>query len=157
MFVLNEDYEILNLAQCIKIVVIGNEIKAYTTASYPPETNLIASFETEVEAGYAYFELFKALKAGKRTWDPDTIKPLSTLWDKIDEHLETSDDVPEDEYILTSGAKISAFSLDTVTIKHDVRARSLYEKYRTKIEKKVAKKLQELLGDEFIEVKWTFE
>ena len=153
MFVLTDECEILNLAQCIKIVVIKNEIKAYTTASYPQETNLIASFNTEVDAGYAYFELFKALKAGKRTWDPDTLKTLSTLWDKIDNHFEKTD-MPD---ALTRGAEIIAFSLDTVTIKHDSQARRLYKEARTEFEKKVAKKLQELLGDKFIEVKWTFE
>lgn len=153
MFVITEDYEILNLAQCLKIVVIRNEIKAYTSASYPPETNLIASFETEVEAGYAYFELFKALKAGERTWDPDTLKTLSTLWDKIEKHFENS----EVHYRLTSGAQIIAFSLDTVTIKCDYEARRLHKEIRTEFQKRVAKKLQELLDDKFIEVKWTFE
>ena len=154
MFVLTEDCEILNLAQCIKIVVIKNEIKACTTASYPPETNLVARFDTEVEAGYAYFELFKSLKAGKRVWDPCTIKPLSTLWDKIGKHFDNSD-VP---YELTGGAQISAFGLDQITITYDAGVnRHLGKKAIAESQKKVVRKLQELLGDTFIEVEWTVE
>ena len=153
MFVLTEDCEILNLAQCLKIVVIRNEIKAYTTASYPPQANLIASFETEVEAGYAHFELFKALKAGKRTWDPETLKPLSTLWDKIDKHFDNGD-VPNG---LTAGAQISAFRLDKVTITHDPQVnRLLGKKAIAEGQRKVVRKLRELLDDSFIEVEWTF-
>ena len=65
MFVLTENYEILNLTQCIKIVVKNNEINAYAPVSDSPRgTHLVARFDTEVEAGYAYFELFKSLKAG---------------------------------------------------------------------------------------------
>ena len=63
MFVLTKDCEILNLAQCIKIVMIKNEINAYAPVSDSPRsTNLVARFDTEVEAGYAYFELFKSLR-----------------------------------------------------------------------------------------------
>lgn len=36
MFVLTEDCEILNLAQCIKIVVIRTEINAYASVSDSP-------------------------------------------------------------------------------------------------------------------------
>ena len=153
MFVLTEDCEILNLVQCIKIVVIRNEIKAYTPAiDSPRSTNLVARFDTEVEAGYAYFELFKSLKAGKRAWDPHTLKPLSTLWDKIDKHFGNTD-VP---YALAGGAQISAFGVDKVTIKYDSEARSFRKKAIAESQKKVAKKLRELLGDTFIEVEWTF-
>ena len=148
MFVLTENCDILNLAQCIKIVVIRKEIKASTAASYPQESNLIASFETEVEAGYAHFELFKALKAGKRTWDPRTIEPLSALWDKVEKHF-YSTKVPSD---LTGDAKIIAFSLDKVTIE----CGSEYHLSSIKHQKEIAKKLRELLGDKFIEVEWTF-
>ena len=148
MFVLTENVEILNLAQCIKIVVIRNEIKANTTASYPPETNLIASFENEVDAGYACFELFKALKAGKRTWDPRTIKPLSDLWDKVEKHF-YSTEVPPD---LTGDAKIIAFSLDKVTIE----CGSEYHLSSIKHQKKVEKKLHELLDHTLIEIEWTY-
>ena len=154
MFVLTEDCEILNLAQCIKIVVIRNEIKAYTPViDSPRSTNLVARFDTEVEAGYAYFELFKSLKAGKRVWGPYTIKPLSTLWDKIDKHFDNND-VP---YGLTGGAQISAFGLDKITITYDAAVnRHLGKKAIAESQKKVAKKLRELLGDTFIEVEWTF-
>ena len=154
MFVLTEDCEILNLAQCIKIVVIRNEIKAYNAVNDSPmRTNLVARFDTEVEAGYAYFELFKSLKAGKRTWDPYTIKPLSTLWDKIDKHFDNND-VP---YGLTGGAQISAFGLDKITITYDAALnRHLGKKAIAESQKKVVRKLRELLGDTFIEVEWTF-
>ncbi|RKU07822.1 hypothetical protein C6503_24165 [Candidatus Poribacteria bacterium] len=153
MFVLTEDYEILNLAQCIKIVVMGNEITAYAAGGdFPMRTNLVARFDTEVEAGYAYFELFKSLKAGKRVWDPYTIKTLSTLWDKIDKHFDNND-VP---YGLTGGAQISAFRLDKVTITYDSEVnRRLGKKIIAESQKKVVKKLRELLGDSFIEVEWT--
>ena len=152
MFVITENYEILNLSQCLKIVVIRNEIKANTTASYPPESNLIASFDTEVEAGYAYFELFKALKTGKRTWDPDTLKPLSTLWDKVEKHLNNSD-VPNG---LTTGAHISAFHLDKITITYESQVNNLLRKNTiAKYQKSVAQKLQELLGDTSIDIEWT--
>ena len=153
MFVITEDYEILNLAQCIKIVVVRNEIDAYTAVSGSPRSrNRLASFDTEVEAGYAYFELFKALKAGKRTWDPDTLKPLSTLWDKIDKHFDNTD-VP---YGLIGDAEIIAFNLDTVTIKCGSQAQSLRENTLIGFQKRIAKKLKEILGDKFIEVEWTF-
>ena len=154
MFVLTKDCEILNLAQCIKIVVIRHEIKAYAPVSDSPRsTNLVARFDTEVEAGYAYFELFKSLKAGKRAWDPYTIKPLSSLWDKIDKHFDNSD-VP---YGLTGDAKISAFRLDEVTITYDPQVnRLLGKKAIAECQRKVVKKLQELLDDSFIEVKWIF-
>ena len=154
MFVIIEDCEILNLAQCIKIVVIRNEIKAYAPViDSPMRSNLVARFDTEVEAGYAYFELFKSLKAGKRAWDPYTLKPLSTVWDKIDKHFD-SDNV---YFGLTGGAQISAFRLDEVTITYDRQVnRLLGDKAITECQKRVAKKLQELLGDASIEVKWTF-
>jgi len=154
MFVLTEDCEILNLAQCIKIVVRKNEINAYAPANDSfGRTNLVARFDTEVEAGYAYFELFKALKAGKRAWDPYTIKPLSTLWHKIDKHFDNSD-VPCG---LTGGAQISAFSLDKITITYDPEVnRHLSKKAIAESQKKVVRKLRELLGDSFIEVEWTF-
>ena len=153
MFVLTEDCEILNLAQCIKIVVIKNEINAYAPVSdYARGKNLVARFDTEVEAGYAYFELFKSLKAGRRVWDPYTIKPLSTLWDKIDKHFDNSD-VP---YGLTGGAQISAFHLDKVTIACDSEVnRHLGKKAIAESQKKVVNKLRELLGDSSIEVEWT--
>ena len=153
MFVLTEDYEILNLAQCIKIVVIQNEINAYAPVSeYSRGKNLVARFDTEVEAGYAYFELFKSLKAGKRVWEPYTIKPLSTLWDKIDKHFDNAD-VP---YGLTGGAQISAFDLDKVTIAYDSEVnRHLGKNVIAESQKKVVKKLRELLGDSSIEVEWT--
>lgn len=155
MFVLTEDCEILNLAQCIKIVVIRNEIKAYNAVNDSPMwTNLVARFDTEVEAGYAYFELFKSLKAGKRVWDPYTLKPLSTLWDKIDKHFDNGD-VPNG---LTAGAQISAFRLDKVTITYDPQVKRLLgKKAIAECQRKVTKKLRELLGDTFIEVEWTFE
>ena len=149
MFVITENYEILNLTQCIKIVVIRKEIKAYTTSS---ATNLIATFETEVDAGYAYFELFKALKAGKRTWDPDTIKPLSALWDKVEKHFDDTGDL----YEFTGNAEISAFHLDQVTIEYDAKASDhLRQNTIAKYQKAVAQKLRELLGDTSIEVEWT--
>ena len=152
MFVLTEDSEILNLAQCIKIVVIRKEIKANTTASYPPETNLIASFENEVDAGYACFELFKALKAGERTWDPRRIKPLSDLWDKVEKHFEKTGAL----YEFTGDAKISAFRLDQVTIKYDAEASDhLRQNTIAKYQKEITKKLRELLGDTSIDVEWT--
>ncbi|MDE0399262.1 MAG: hypothetical protein OXL96_15810 [Candidatus Poribacteria bacterium] len=155
MFVLTEDCEILNLAQCIKIVVIGHEINAYAPMNGSPRsTNLVACFDTEVEAGYAYFELFKSLKAGKRTWDPYAIKPLSALWDKIDKHFDNSD-VPRE---LTGRAQISAFRVDKVTITYDSEVnRHLGKKAIAESQKKVSKKLRELLGDSSIEVKWIFE
>ncbi len=113
MFVRTEECEILNLAQCIKIVVMGKEIKAYAPVSDSPRsTNLVAHFDTEVEAGYAHFELFKALKAGERTWNPDTLKPLSTVWEEIDKHFLGSG-VPTG---LTRRSHISTFRLDKVTI-----------------------------------------
>ena len=154
MFVLTEDCEILNLAQCIKIVVIRNEIKAYAAANDSfGRANLVARFDTEVEAGYAYFELFKSLKAGKRVWDPYTIKSLSTLWDKVDKHFDNND-VP---YGLTGGAQISAFRLDKVTITYDSEVnRHFGKKTIAEYQKKVVRKLRELLGDSFIEVEWTF-
>ena len=154
MFVLTENCEILNLAQCIKIVVIKNEINAYDLGGYSPRsTNLVARFDTEVEAGYAYFELFKSLKAGKRAWDPYAIKPLSTLWNKIDKHFDNND-VP---YGLTGGAQISAFGLDQITITYDAGVnRQLGKKAIAESQKKVVRKLRELLGDSFIEVEWTF-
>ena len=153
MFVLTEDCEILNLAQCIKISVIKHEIKAYAPANDSfGRANLVAHFDTEVEAGYAYFELFKSLKAGKRVWDPYTIKPLSTLWDKIDKHFDNAD-VP---YGLTGGAQISAFRLDEVTITYDSEVdRCLGRKVIAESQKKVVRKLRDLLGDSGIEVKWT--
>ena len=153
MFVITKDCEILNLAQCIKIVVIRNQINAYAPVSDSPRsTNLVARFDTEVEAGYAYFELFKSLKAGKRAWDPYTLKPLSTLWDKIDKHFDNSD-VP---YGLTGGAQISAFRLDKVTITYDSEVnRQLGKKVIAESQKKVVRQLRELLGDSFIEVEWT--
>ena len=154
MFVLTEDCEILNLAQCLKIVVVRNEINAYTAVSGSPRsTNRVARFDTEVEAGYAYFELFKSLKAGKRVWDPYTLKPLSTLWNKIDKHFDNGD-IP---YGLTGGAQISAFRLDKVTITYDSEVNHhLGKKVIAESQKKVARKLRELLGDTFIEVEWTF-
>lgn len=135
MFVLTKDCEILNLAQCIKIVVIRNEINAYAPVSDSPRsTNLVARFDTEVEAGYAYFELFKSLKAGKRVWDPYTLKPLSTLWDKIDKHFDNGD-VPNG---LTAGAQVSAFRLDKVTITYDPQVnRLLGEKAIAECQKKL--------------------
>ena len=153
MFVLTEDYEILNLAQCIKIVVEKNEINAYAPVSeYSRGTNLVARFDTEVEAGYAYFELFKSLKAGKRVWDPYTIKPLSTLWNKVEKHFDNTD-VPDG---LTRRAKISAFHLDKVTIAYDSEVnRHLGKKAIAESQKKVVRKLRELLGDSSIEVEWT--
>ncbi|MXV85215.1 hypothetical protein F4Z98_17820 [Candidatus Poribacteria bacterium] len=153
MFVLTEDCEILNLAQCIKIVVEGNRINAYAPMSgYPRSTNLIACFDTEVEAGYAYFELFKSLKAGKRTWDPYAIKPLSTVWDKIDKHFDNSD-VPCG---LTDRAQISAFRLDQVTITYESEVNRRFGKEAIAgYQKRVVRKLRELLGDTMIEVEWT--
>ncbi len=152
MFVLTEDSEILNLAQCLKIVVAGNEIYAYTAVSDSlRQRNLIARFETEVQTGYAYFELFKALKAGKRVWDPYALKPLSALWDKIGEHFQGTD-IPNG---LTDRARISAFSLDTITITYDSQINRLLDKETlAEYQKIVGKKLQELLGDTCIEVKW---
>ena len=154
MFVRTEECEILNLAQCIKIVVMGKEIKAYAPVSDSPRsTNLVARFDTEVEAGYAYFELFKALKAGKRTWNPDTLKPLSTLWDKIGKHFDPSD-VPKG---LTSRCHISAFRLDTVTVTYDSQLNCLLgQESIANHQEKIAEKLRELLGDTSIEVEWTF-
>lgn len=152
MFVLTENCEILNLAQCIKIIVIRKEISAHTSASYPPQTNLIASFDTEVEAGYAYFELFKALKTNKRTWDPRTIKPLSDLWDKVEKHFEKTGEL----YTFTSYAQISTFRLDQVTIKYDAEFNQHLRKNTiTKYQKEVSKKLRELLGDASIAIEWT--
>lgn len=152
MFVINEDCEILNLAQCIKIVVIKSEIKAYAPVwDSGRSTHLVAKFDTEVEAGYAYFDLYKSLKAGKRTWDPYAIKPPSTLWDKIAKFF-PDDDIP---YELTQRAVISAFSLDKVTITYPAAAnRHFSEKTVAKCQKKVARKLRELLGDSSIEVEW---
>ncbi len=152
MFVLTDDSEILNLAQCLKIVVEGNEIYAYTPVSDSLRSkNLVASFDTEAEAGYAYFELFKALKAGKRTWDPNTIKSLSMVWDKIGEHFQ-GPDIPNG---LTDRARISAFSLDTITITYDSQINRLLDKETlAEYQKIVGKKLQELLVDTCIEVKW---
>jgi len=153
MYVLTEDCEILNLAQCIKIVVEGNQINAYAPMSGSlRSTNLVARFDTEVEAGYAYFELFKSLKAGKRVWDPYTIEPLSTLWDKIDKHFDNN----EVHRGLTGRARISAFRLDKVTITYDSEVnRHLGKKILAECQKKVVRKLRELLGDSFIEVEWT--
>ena len=152
MFVLTEDCEILNLAQCIKIVVRGKEINAYAPANDAlGRAYLIARFDTEVEAGYACFELFKALKAGERTWNPDTLKPLSTVWDKIGKHF--YNDVP---YELTVDAQISAFRLDKVTITYDSQMIGrLGKEAIAEHQKKVAGKLTELLGDSDIEVEWT--
>ena len=148
MFVLNENSELLNLAQCLKIVVERNDIYAYTSVSDSLRSkNLVARFETEVEAGYAYFELFKALKSGKRTWDPYAIKSLSTVWDKVGKHFENSD-VPNG---LTAGAQISAFDLDTITITYDYENKKAPAAHQ----KRVARKLKELLGDTSIEVEWT--
>ena len=153
MFVLTEDCEILNLAQCIKFVVIRNEIKAYAPANDAlGRAYLVARFDTEVEAGYACFELFKALKAGKREWDPYTLKPLSTVWDKIGKHFYSSD-VPKG---LTLRSHISAFRLDKVTITYDSQMdRHLGKESVAEYKKKIAEKLKELLGDSFIEVEWT--
>ncbi len=153
MFVRTEECEILNLAQCIKIVVMGKEIKAYAPVSDSPRsTNLVARFDTEVEAGYAHFELFKALKAGERAWDPYTLKPLSTVWDKIDKHFDNSD-VPKG---LTSRCHISAFRLDKVTITYDSQMnRHLGQEAIAEHQKKIAMKLREFLGDTSIEVEWT--
>ena len=152
MFVINEDCEILNLAQCIKIVVIKSEIKAYAPVwDSGRSTHLIAKFDTEVEAGYAYFDLYKSLKAGKRTWDPYAIKPLSTVWDKIGKFFPNAD-VP---YELTQRAAISAFSLDKVTITYEAAVnRHHNQKTVAERQKKVARKLRELLGDLSIEVEW---
>lgn len=153
MFVLTDDSEILNLAQCLKIVVEGNEIYAYTVVSDSlRQRNLIARFETEVQTGYAYFELFKALKAGKRVWDPYALKPLSALWNKIEKHFSDSN-VPNE---LIGRACITAFSLDTITITYDSQINRLLDKETlAEYQKIVGKKLQELLGDTCIEVKWT--
>ena len=153
MFVLTKDCEILNLAQCIKIVVRGKEINAYAPANDAQgRTYLIARFDTEVEAGYAYFELFKALKAGKRTWNPYPLTPLSTVWEEIEKHFDYSD-VPKE---LTRRACISAFRLDKVTIRYDPQ---LYggngKESIAEHQKKVARKLRELLGDTSLEVEWT--
>lgn len=148
MFVLTEDSEILNLAQCLKIVVERNDIYAYTSVSDSLRSkNLVARFETEVEAGYAYFELFKALKAGKRTWDPYAIKPLSKVWDEIGKHFENSD-VPNE---LTKRAVISTFHLGTITITHTYKSKQVPAEHTEKVERK----LQELLGDTSIKVEWT--
>ena len=153
MFVLTEDCEILNLAQCIKIVVRGKEINTYAPANDAQgRAYLIARFDTEVEAGYACFELFKALKAGERTWDPDTLKPLSTVWEEIGKHFNNSD-VRKD---LTVGAHISAFRLDKVTITYNSQLNRLLGKEAiAEHQKKIAEKLRELLGDLDIEVEWT--
>ena len=153
MFVLTEECEILNLAQCIKIVVMGKEIKAYAPANDAlGRAYLVARFDREVEAGYACFELFKALKAGKRTWDPYTLKPLSTVWDEIDKHFDNSD-VPKG---LTSRSHISAFRLDKVTITYDSQMnRHLGQESITEYQEKIAEKLRELLGDTSLEVEWT--
>ena len=153
MFVRTEECEILNLAQCIKIVVMGKEIKAYAPVSHSlGSTNLVARFDTEVEAGYAYFELFKALKAGKREWDPYTLEPLSTVWDKIGKHFDGSD-VPKG---LTSRCHISAFRLDKVTVTYDSQMNRLLGKEAVaNHQKKIAEKLKELLGDTSLEVEWT--
>ena len=49
MFVLTKDCEILNLAQCIKIVVRKNKINAYAPVSDSPRsTNLVARFDTDL-------------------------------------------------------------------------------------------------------------
>ena len=153
MFVLTEDSEILNLAQCIKIAVVGNEINAYApTSDFLRGANRVARFDTDVEAGYAHFELFKALKAGKRTWDPYAIKPLSTVWDKIGKHFQGTD-IPNE---LTGRAHISAFSLDTITITYDSQINRLLDKETlAEYQEIVGKKLRELLGDTCIKVKWT--
>ena len=150
MFVLTEDCEILNIAQCIKIVVIGKEIKAYAPVSDSPRsTNLVARFDTEVEAGYACFELFKALKVGEWEWDP---KPLSTVWDNFCEDFDNSD-VPKE---LTRRACISAFRLDKVTITYDSQVyRCSGKEAIAEHQKKVARKLQVFLGDTSLEVEWT--
>lgn len=80
MFVLTEDSEILNLAQCLKIVVAGNDIYAYTAVSDSLRNkNLVARFETEADARHAYSELFKALETGKRTWDLRVLKTAMSL------------------------------------------------------------------------------
>lgn len=149
MFVLNENSELLNLAQCLKIVVERNEIYAYTSVSdSPSRKNLVARFETEADARYAYFELFKALKSGKRTWDPYpyAIKSLSTVWDKVGKHFENSE-VPEG---LTARANISTFHLGTITITHTYGSRQVPLDHH----KTVESKLQELLGDSSIKVEW---
>ncbi len=153
MFVLTEDCEILNLAQCIKIAVMGKEINAYAPANDAlGRAYLIARFDTEVEAGYAHFELFKALKAGERAWDPYTLKPLSTLWDKVDKHF-NSTQVPKG---LTRAAHISTFHLDKVIITYDSQMNGLLGKESVaNHQEKIAKKLRELLGDTSIEVEWT--
>lgn len=152
MFVTTKDCEILNLTQCIKIVVMRNEIRAYApVVDSPISTNLVASFDTAVEAGYALHDLYKSLRSGKTTWDPYTIKPLYTLWDKIDNSFDNKD-VP---YGLKGGAKISAFSLDKVTIAYDPEVkRHLGKKTIAECQKKVARKLQELLGDASIKIEW---
>lgn len=153
MFVLTEDSEILNLAQCLKIVVERNDIYAYTSVSDSLRNkNLVARFETEADAGYVCFELFKALKAGKRAWDPETIKPLRALWDKVGKNFDNND-VPNG---LTTRAHISAFDFDTVTITYDSQVnRHQSKKTTTAQQKRVARKLKELLGDTHIEVEWT--
>ena len=153
MFVLTEDCEILNLAQCIKIVVRGKEINTYAPANDAQgRAYLIARFDTEVEAGYACFELFKALKAGEKTWNPDTLKPLSTVWEEIGKHFNNSN-VPKG---LTLRSHISAFRLDKVTITYDSQMNGLLGKESiAEHQKKIAEKLRELLGDLDIEVEWT--
>ena len=154
MFVRTEECEILNLAQCIKIVVMGKEIKAYAPVSDSPRsTNLVARFDTEVEAGYAHFELFKSLKAGKREWEPYTLKPLSTVWEEIDKHFDGTD-VSKG---LTSRCHISAFRLDKVTITYNSQMnRLLGKELVANHQEKIAMKLRELLGDTSLEVEWTF-
>lgn len=154
MFVPTESSEILNLAQCIKIAVVGNEINAYApTSDFLRGAHQVARFHTAVEAGYAHFELFKALKAGKRTWDPYALKPLSTIWNNIETHFQGTD-IPNG---LTSRAHISAFDLDTVTITYDSQINRLLGKEAlTEYQKIVGKQLQELLGDTGIDVEWTY-
>lgn len=153
MFVLTEDCELLNLAQCIKNAVMGKEINAYAPANdVLGRAYLIARFDTEVVAGYAYFELFKALKAGKRTWDPDTLKPLSTVWEEIDKHFLDSSAPMR----LTRLSDISAFRLDKIIITYDSILNSLFSQESiAEYQEIFDEKLRELLGDTSLDVEWT--
>ena len=68
MFAITGHGKLVNLAQCISIELSGYNIEVYVPSDvddrYPER---LANFLSPVEAGYAFYDLFRSLNAGKTT------------------------------------------------------------------------------------------
>ena len=168
MFIKTGNLEISNLLQYRKIAVVENQIRIYlpipsteggeisdrVTEGYP-----IHTFEKNVDAEYALYNLFVSQNAGINIWDPCSVEPVSAIWNKVNQYFEDrsqKDNNSRDiRWEFLRQAVISDFGLSKITIAYN---RICDRQLRYNIDdckKKVEVKLREILESPGISL--TFE